>query len=107
MRLLFVLSALVGAGIFVFICHVILSGTTGAFGLRLEAGLIIGLISSALLVAVLLPMDLSAHLFLSKGNYKEIWELEQTREVIVDGSNRSVICISAGTIGGALHNKRV
>jgi hypothetical protein len=60
-----------------------------SFGWR--AGLIIGLMFAFLLVAVLLPLDLTAHLFLSKGLYKEIWELEQVRAVIVEGSLKEVM----------------
>ena len=45
------------------------------------------------MVCVLLPLDLTAHLFLSKGGYKEIWELEQTRELIIKGSLKSVMSI--------------
>lgn len=36
-------------------------------------------------------MDLSAHLFLRKGLYREVWELEQTREVELDGTNKEVV----------------
>ncbi|MFX5983787.1 hypothetical protein ABTE79_19035, partial [Acinetobacter baumannii] len=44
-----------------------------------------------ILVAVLLPLDLTAHLFLAKGLYKEIWELEQERDVIVEGSLKEIL----------------
>ena len=60
-----------------------------AFGWK--AGLIIGLLFAFLLVAVLLPLDLTAHLFLGKGLYREIWELEQVRTVIVEGSLKEVM----------------
>jgi hypothetical protein len=56
-----------------------------------KAGLIIGLLFAFLLVAVLLPLDLTAHLFLGKGLYKEIWELEQVRAVVVEGSLKEVL----------------
>ncbi|HEY9758102.1 MAG TPA: hypothetical protein V6C97_23250 [Oculatellaceae cyanobacterium] len=56
-----------------------------------KAGLIIGLLFAFMLVAVLLPLDLTAHLFLAKGLYTEIWELEQVRDVIVEGSLREVL----------------
>lgn len=79
-----------GAGMFVFIGFMIFSGSPHAFEIGWKAGLIIGLLASAILVAVMLPMDLSAHLFLAKGNYKEIWELEQTRELVAEGSNREI-----------------
>jgi len=56
-----------------------------------KAGLIIGLLFAFLLVAVLLPLDLTAHLFLGKGLYREIWELEQVRAVVVEGSLKEVL----------------
>jgi hypothetical protein len=56
-----------------------------------KAGLIIGLLFAFVLVAVLLPLDLTAHLFLGKGLYKEIWELEQVRAVVVEGSLKEVL----------------
>jgi hypothetical protein len=80
-----------GAGLFFFICCVIFNGTPHAFELAWKAGLIVGLLFSAIIVGILLPMDLSAHLFLAKGLYREVWELEQTREVEVDGSNKEVV----------------
>jgi hypothetical protein len=79
-----------GAGMFVFIGSLIFTGNPHAFEFGWKAGLIIGLLASAMIVAVMLPMDLSAQLFLSKGNYKEIWELEQTRELVAAGTNREV-----------------
>lgn len=56
-----------------------------------KAGLIVGLMFAFILVAVLLPLDLTAHLFLAKGLYKEIWELEQERDVIVEGSLKEIL----------------
>jgi hypothetical protein len=55
-----------------------------------KAGLIIGLIFAFILIAVLLPLDLTAHLFLTKGLYKEVWELEQVREVQLRGSLKEI-----------------
>ncbi len=80
-----------GAGLFCFIFFMIFNGSPHAFEFGWKAGLIIGLLFSAIIVGILLPMDLSAHLFLAKGLYKEVWELEQTREVEVDGTNKQII----------------
>ncbi|HEY9734164.1 MAG TPA: hypothetical protein V6C89_19800 [Drouetiella sp.] len=80
-----------GAGLFFFIYIVIFNGAPNAFELSIKAGLIVGLIFSAIIVGILLPMDLSAHLFLRKGLYREVWELEQTRDVEVDGTNKQVV----------------
>ena len=80
-----------GAGLFFFIFCVIFSGSPNAFEMSWKAGLIVGLIFSSIIVGILLPMDLSAHLFLRKGLYREVWELEQTREVELDGTNKEVV----------------
>ncbi|HEY9677583.1 MAG TPA: hypothetical protein V6C76_06215 [Drouetiella sp.] len=79
-----------GAGLFFFICCVVF-GAPNAFEMAWKAGLIVGLIFSAIIVAILLPMDLSAHLFLKKNLYREVWELEQTQEVEVEGTNKEVV----------------
>ena len=62
-----------------------------AFHYGLTAGLVFGLIFAVFMVAVLLPLDLSAHVFLSKGRYKQIWEMEQTREFEVDGTAKEML----------------
>lgn len=80
-----------GAGLFFFICCVIFSGAPNAFDLAWKAGLIVGLLFSVIIVGILLPMDLSAHLFVSKGAYREVWELEQTREIEVEGTNKEIV----------------
>jgi len=80
-----------GAGMMIFIGFLIFTGSPHAFEIGWKAGLIIGLLFSAMIVAVMLPMDLTAHLFLSKGNYNEIWELEQTRELVAEGTNREIV----------------
>jgi hypothetical protein len=80
-----------GAGMFVFIGMLIFTGSPHAFELGWKAGLIIGLIFASMIVAVMLPMDLTAHLNLSKENYNEIWDLEQTREVQADGTTKEIV----------------
>jgi hypothetical protein len=79
-----------GVGLLVFIATLCLKGDQHAFEFGLNAGLLFGGIFAAMLVGVMLPMDLSAHLFLSKGRYAELWELEQTRELQIDGSIREI-----------------
>lgn len=80
-----------GVGLMVFIVMVVTKNYPKAFEFGLQAGLIVGLIFGLVVVAVLLPMDLSAHLFLSKGLYKEIWELEQSRDIIAGGTIKEVV----------------
>jgi hypothetical protein len=90
-----------GCGLLVFIFTLVLKQKTDPhalqFGLQaslqagLQAGLVIGLMSSFILVAVCVLIDLTTHLFLAKGLYKEIWELEQTRDVVAAGTVKEVM----------------
>lgn len=82
-----------GVGLLVFIVTLVIKGDQHAFQYGLNAGLLIGGIFSILLVGVLLPLDLTAHLFLSQGKYKELWELEQTREVAFEGTLKDVLAV--------------
>src|SRR3990167_6148252 len=75
-----------GVGLLVLIVTLVIKGDQHAFQYGLNAGLLIGGIFATLLVGVLLPLDLTARLFLSQGKYKELWELEQTREVVFEGT---------------------
>jgi hypothetical protein len=77
-----------GVGLLVFIATLVLKGDQNAFHYGLMAGLVIGGIFAVFLVGVLLPLDLSSHLFLSGESYDELWELEQTREVCFQGTLR-------------------
>jgi hypothetical protein len=80
-----------GIGLLVLIAVMVFKGSQHAFEYGLHAGLCIGGVFAVLLVGVLLPLDLTAHLSLHKGAYKEIWELEQVREVTLSGTLRSVM----------------
>ncbi len=82
-----------GTGLLIFIAMLVMRGYEQAFQYGLHAGLILGGIFGFMLVGVLLPLDLSAHLFHKKGNYKELWELEQAREVSIEGSFKDVVAL--------------
>jgi len=77
-----------GVGLMVFIAALVIKGDQNAFQYGLKAGTLMGGIFAVMLVGVLLPLDLTAHLFLAKGRYREIWELEQMRELTFQGSLR-------------------
>ena len=62
-----------------------------AWQYALWAGSGIGLIFMVFLVAVFIPLDLSAHVLLPKGRYKQIWVLEQVREFEVDGTAKEMM----------------
>ena len=90
-RALIVSSLGFGGGIFLFAFILALThGVVHALRYGLTAGVFFGSVFSILLVCVLLPLDLSAHVFLAKGLYKEIWELEQCRTVVAEGSLKDV-----------------
>ncbi|MBX9668440.1 MAG: hypothetical protein K2X93_12515 [Candidatus Obscuribacterales bacterium] len=80
-----------GVALFVMIVIVTTSNDPQAFNYAWKAGLTIGLIFAVLLVAVLLPLDLFARMFLAKGIYKGIFELEQVREVKMQGTSKEVL----------------
>ena len=80
-----------GVGMLVLIVMLGVKHDPMAAQFALKAGLIIGLIFAFVLLAVLLPLDLTAHLFMARGLYKEIWELEQVRDVVVEGSLKEVL----------------
>jgi hypothetical protein len=71
--------------------HALQSGLQASLQAGLQAGLVIGLLSSCFLVAVCVLIDLTTHLFLAKGLYKEIWDLEQTRDVVAAGTVKEVM----------------
>src|SRR4030095_1866959 len=75
-----------GVGLLVVIIMLVVKGDQHAFEYGLKAGTFVGTVFAVLLVGVLLPLDLTAHMFLAKGRYREIWELEQTREVVFPGN---------------------
>ncbi len=80
-----------GVGLLVVIIMLVVKGDQHAFEYGLKAGDFIVTVFSVLLVGVLLPLDLTAHLFLAKGRYREIWELEQTRDVTFYGTLRDAM----------------
>lgn len=80
-----------GCGLLVFISMIIIGNQSIAFDFGWKSGLIIGLLFTAIIMGVMLPLDLTSHLFLSKGTYSAIWELEQVREIEVEGSIKEII----------------
>lgn len=92
-RALLVSSLGVGGGIGLLIMIIVLTtrNEPNAFKWGLTVGLLLGGIFAAFTLAVLLPLDLSAHIFLSKGRYKSIWELDQVRELEVQGSVKQIL----------------
>jgi hypothetical protein len=90
-RALIVSSLGFGGGVFLFVFIAVLvnTGKQDAVPIALRSGIVFGLGFAVLSALVLLLSDLTYRLFVAKGSKSvEIWELEQEREVIVNGSIR-------------------
>jgi len=83
-----------GIGLLVLIFTLVTKGDQHAFRYGINAGLLLGGIFAALLVCVLLPLDLTARLSMSKeGKYKELWELDQHRDILFVGTLKDALVI--------------
>ena len=93
MRAMLVSSLGFGGGIGLLVMIFVLTSRSepNAFRYGLTSGLLFGAIFATFTLAVLLPLDLSAHVFLSKGRYRQIWELEQSRELEVGGTAKQIL----------------
>ena len=82
LKAILVSSLGVGGGVGLLLMIFVLTNRSdpNAFKYGMTAGLAIGIIFALFLVAVLIPLDLSAYVFKAKGGYKQIWDLEQVRE---------------------------
>lgn len=80
-----------GVGLFVMIVIICTSNDPNAFSYAWKSGLTIGLILGVLVCAVLIPLDLFTRMFLAKGVYKDVFELEQIREVKMEGTSKEVL----------------
>ena len=83
----------VGGGVGLLLMIFVLTNRSdpNAFKYGMTAGLAIGIIFALFLVAVLIPLDLSAYVFKAKGGYKQIWDLEQVREFEIKGTAKQAL----------------
>lgn len=83
----------VGGGIALFVLIVVLTTRSepNAFRWGLNVGMALGGAVALFMVAVLLPLDLSTHIFLAKGRSRQLWELEQIREIDVVGTAKQIL----------------
>lgn len=93
LRALVITTLGVGGGVALFAMIVIILVKNGpdAFSHALRWGMAIGFVYAILFVAVLLPLDMFGRMFLSKGIYNDVWELEQVREVKLSGTSKEVL----------------
>lgn len=96
-----------GVGLMVMIIIVVIKNEPQAFTHAWKAGLAIGLIFGVLLIAVLVLLDISSRLFLAKGVYKGIFEIEQVREVQMKGTPKEVLAACREALLAIPHVKSV
>jgi hypothetical protein len=80
-----------GIALLVMIIIIVTSNDPQAANYGWKAGLTIGLIFGVLHVVVSVLLDLFARMFLAKGVYKDVFELEQVREVKMEGTSKEVL----------------
>jgi hypothetical protein len=83
-----------GTGLLVFIVILTCTNVPNPFEFGLRAGMIIGLSFALIFFTVFLLLDLTAHLFLAKGSYKGVWDLEQSRDFSMEGNLKEVAAAS-------------
>ena len=80
-----------GIGLLVFITFVVLTGKSpNVLPIALKFACIFGIGFGFVLALLLLLSDLSGRLYAAKGLHGEVWELNQTREVELQGTLREV-----------------
>lgn len=80
-----------GVGLLSFITLVVLrSDQVGAIDVGIKSALVIGLSFGCFMALLFLLTDLTMRLFVAQGRYEEIWELEQTRVVELDGTLKDI-----------------
>lgn len=88
-----------GIGLLVFIAIIVNTGKQNALFIALQTGMVCGIAFGVFSAAVLLLSDLTYRLFVSQGRPSvEIWELEQEREVILQGSLRDARSFSRNAL---------
>ncbi len=80
-----------GIGLLIIIVFLTVKGDQNAFEYGVKGGLAIGMVFAILMVAVMLPLDLFLRMERAKRAHSQIWELEQTRELIYEGSSKEAM----------------
>ena len=80
-----------GVGLLAFIALVVLrSDQLTAIGMAIQSAIVIGLSFGCFMALIFLLTDLTMRLSVAHGHYEEIWELEQTRTVELNGNLRDI-----------------
>lgn len=80
-----------GIALLFFIFMVVIRGQQDAAPGALKAGLILGIVFSWVVLSVMILLDLTAKLFIAKGLSNNFWDLEQRREIIVEGTTKQIL----------------
>jgi hypothetical protein len=83
-----------GIGLLTFIAILVTTGKQGAGHVALQFGIILGLGFGIFCALLLLLSDLTSRLFAAQGFSTEIWELEQQRELEVEGTIKDARILS-------------
>lgn len=87
-----------GIGLLTFIAILVTTGKQGALHLALQAAIILGLGFGVFCAMLLLLSDLTSRLFAAHGFSNEIWELEQQREVELEGTIKDARVLSRNAL---------
>lgn len=79
-----------GVGLMTFIVLTIYSSQNIAIAVSLQTAAVVGWCFALVIGLVLLLSDLTMRLYVSRGRNEEIWELEQTREIQVEGKLKEI-----------------
>ncbi|MBX3134860.1 hypothetical protein KF707_01400 [Candidatus Obscuribacterales bacterium] len=82
-----------GVALLVMIIIITTSNDPQAFNYAWKGGLTIGLIFGVVSCVVFILLDLFARMFLAKGVYKDVFELEQVREIKMEGTSKEVLAV--------------
>jgi hypothetical protein len=83
-----------GIGLLTFIFILVTTGKQGALHVALQAAIILGLGFGVFCAMLLLLSDLTSRLFAAQGFSNEIWELEQERQIEIEGTVKDARILS-------------
>lgn len=83
-----------GIGAFIMICIIIIHNGPDKFQIAMQFGLLLGIVFSVLFLMMQILLDLSARMYFAKGQYNEVWEMDQAREINLNGTSKEVLAVS-------------
>lgn len=80
-----------GIGLLIMICVIIIHNGPDKFYLAMRSGIYLGAVFGLLYVFLLLLLDLTARMYFARGQYNEVWEIQQSRELTMEGTSKQVL----------------